>query len=499
MKSFPPVFRYSEGPAVSVPQGTSSPLLDTRAERTSTAIPAEVVWLYLAVGSLLVSGLFALMLVVGRMPVISGWITDPGFFRRCLVLHVNLSLLVWFSAFTAGLFALLPGMKGKATFAGGAAALGAVAMAVSAFIPGSEPVLSNYIPFIDHPIFVGGLILFLAGVAWFYLGGLLPRSIRADAQEKSLYVEARPLTLPAECVPGVLAAGVLFLVAVTTFFASWIATPTDLSPAIYYERIAWGGGHVLQVANVAAMVTVWLLLTAAVTGRRAVSPRISGTLFILLAAPHLAGPLLTWNGTATPVYLTGFTRLMQFGIFPVVTVFLAVTAFKVVAARFRFPRETGFRMDYRTTGVLLSIILTITGFILGAMIRGSTTMIPAHYHAATGAVTVAFMAMLYLMMEKRAPASGIELIRKYAPWQLVLYGFGQWLFALGFAVGGAFGLGRKEYGSEQVLYTTGEYIGAAIMGVGGLIAVAGGITFLVLAGKLLLWIRDGRSASNRSA
>ncbi len=499
MKSFPSVLRYSEGPAGSISQGTPSALPGTRGERASTAMPAEVLWLYLAVGSLLVSGLFALLLVVGRLPVISGWITDPGFFRRCLVIHVNLSLLVWFSAFTAGLFALLPGTKGGAVFAGGAAALGAAAMAASAFIPGSEPVLSNYIPFIDHPVFVGGLILFLVGVAGFYLGDLIPRSLRLGAQGNTPHVETRPLTLPTECVPGVLAAGVLFLVAVTTFFASWISTPTDLSPAIYYERIAWGGGHVLQVANVAAMVTVWLLLTAAVTGRRAVSPRISGTLFILLAAPHLAGPLLTWQGTATPVYLTGFTRLMQFGIFPVVTVFLAITAFKAGAARVRVPRNTGFRIDYRTTGVMLSIILTITGFILGAMIRGSTTMIPAHYHAATGAVTVAFMAMLYLVMEKRAPAPGIELIRKYASWQLLLYGFGQWLFALGFAVGGAFGLGRKEYGSEQVLYTTGEYIGAGIMGVGGLIAVAGGITFLVLAGKLLLWIRDGRSASDRSA
>ena len=56
-------------------------------------------WVLLAVGSLLMSGVLALLLVVARVPIFSSWVTDPAFFRRCLVVHVDLSLLVWVYAF----------------------------------------------------------------------------------------------------------------------------------------------------------------------------------------------------------------------------------------------------------------------------------------------------------------------------------------------------------------------------------------------------------------
>ncbi len=81
-----------------------------RPAREVSACPARA-WVFFAVGSLLVSGLFALLLVAGRVPPFSSWITDPDFFRRCLVVHVNLSLLVWFCAMTAVLYSLVPGPR----------------------------------------------------------------------------------------------------------------------------------------------------------------------------------------------------------------------------------------------------------------------------------------------------------------------------------------------------------------------------------------------------
>ncbi len=462
---------------------------DVRASRGPVAADRPVsgspaVWLWLAVGSLLVSGLFALLLVVGRIPVFSGFFVDPDFFRRCLAVHVNLSLLVWFSAFAAALFAMLPGVKPGFPLAAWVAIGGAGAMALSAFVPGSAPVLSNYIPFIDHPLFIGGLIAFFVGVATHYLGGMMRRAVPDTAADERAPRGEAAFQLPSECVPGVLTAAVLFLVALTTFLAAWAATPSDLNPAVYYELVAWGGGHVLQVANVAAMVAVWLLLGSSLTGRRMVSRRVAGGLFVLLAAPHLAGPLLTLQGTATPIYNIGFTRLMQFGIFPVATVFIVICSVGLFRGWRQRAGSTRFWTDFRTVALLLSLVMTVTGFILGALIRGSTTMIPAHYHASTGAVTVAFMAAMFLVAEWRASPAGAALLRRFAPWQLLLFGGGQLLFALGFAVGGAHGLGRKEYGAEQHLYSAGEYVGVAMMGLGGLIAVAGGILFFILLGAL---------------
>jgi len=57
----------------------------------------------LAIGSLLLAGCLSLMLMVGRMPVFSAWIADPLFFKRCLVLHVDLALVVWFFSFAVAL------------------------------------------------------------------------------------------------------------------------------------------------------------------------------------------------------------------------------------------------------------------------------------------------------------------------------------------------------------------------------------------------------------
>ena len=54
-------------------------------------------------------------------------------------------------------------------------------------------------------------------------------------------------------------------------------------------------------------------------------------------------------------------------------------------------------------------------------------------------------------------------------------------------LGGMHGLSRKAYGTEQHIRSAGELMGLGVMGAGGLIAVAGGLLFL------LLMVRAGQS------
>ena len=61
-----------------------------------------------------------------------------------------------------------------------------------------------------------------------------------------------------------------------------------------------------------------------------------------------------------------------------------------------------------------------------------------------------------------------------------MFGVGQTVFVLGFAIGGVYGLGRKTYAAEQHVRSIGEVTGLIVMGVGGLVAVAGGLWFLFL-------------------
>lgn len=452
-------------------------------------------WLMLAVGSLILSGLFAIMLVIGRLPPFTNWISDPGFFRRCLVAHVNLSLLIWLGSFMTALFARSHGRRlpsiGSLCFA--AACVGVVAMATAVFLPNSQPVLSNYIPFIDNRIFGLGIALFITGVIGYFLTGLLVFGRQNPEACKGVLDWGA-----AEAIAGIRTAGLAYVLAGVTFIATLAAVDPTVSTEGYYELLAWGGGHVLQVANVAAMMTLWLLCARAITGRAVFSARTAWILFALLLAPHLSAPLLTLGGTADGLYLRGFTRLMQFGIFPVVLVVTAWIIIAVIRAGKRRGLAPGFSTDPRFIALTLSILMTLTGFVLGALIRGSTTMIPAHYHASIGAVTVMFMAGAYFLAMERHDGTQVGLRLRWKRWlplQLGMFGGGQLVFALGFAIGGTHGLGRKEYGAEQVLYSIGEYIGIGMMGLGGLVAAVGGITFLVLFTRIFFSGRSGPAQS----
>jgi cytochrome c oxidase subunit I len=111
-------------------------------------------------------------------------------------------------------------------------------------------------------------------------------------------------------------------------------------------------------------------------------------------------------------------------------------------------------------------------------------LVPAHYHASLGAVTVAFMAAAYFvcaLARRDTRAAGLRAsVWRAAKWQLALFGVGQTVFALGFALGGVYGLGRKAYAAEQHVRSAGELTGLLVMGLGGLVAVAGGLWFLFL-------------------
>src|SRR5262249_44487172 len=141
----------------------------------------------------------------------------------------------------------------------------------------------------------------------------------------------------------------------------------------------------------------------------------------------------------------GFTQLMRFGILPVLGTFLFLGTRAVVHARkWNDPRALAF---------LVSATLTVVGAILGALIRGSNTMIPAHYHASIGAVPAAFMGISYPMLRGLGVPIATVRLQRVAAIQPVVYGVGQAIFALGFALAGSHGMARKAYGHEQLVRT----------------------------------------------
>jgi hypothetical protein len=431
-------------------------------------------WLALALGVLVFAGIFSLVVVIGRMPPFDRLVTDPLFFKRGLVVHVNLALVAWFYSFVAALLFLLPGGPRVGWIARHSALLGAVGvfmMLLAAALPGTEPVLSNYIPMIDHWLFGCGQLTFGAAV----IASFLDRRLLPGKDRRAPFFE-----IPGSAQSGLRATALALLLAAATFAVSRANLPAGVSPHVHYELLVWGGGHVLQVACSLAMISVWLILLTSALGKSPVSRRAATALFAAMLVPWLISPLLAIQGTWTSSYRVGFTNLMQWTIFPVVSIFLILCATAVI----RTWREGGTTRvsvaDPRISGFLVSAGLTALGFGLGAAIRDSNTMVPAHYHAAIGGVTVAFMTVTYLMLGAFGLAIPTPRLRRAAAWQPLVYGVGQMVFAAGFALAGAYGMARKSYGAEQAQRGLAESIGLGVMGFGGLVAVIGGLLFLVV-------------------
>ena len=415
-------------------------------------------WFALALAALALSGVLALVLVIARLPG-SALIHDVDLARRSLVVHVDLATDVWFFAYLAGLLYLLAPGPRAARWLPAIAALGVTAFVFSVAVRGAHPVLSNYVPVLDDGLFLSGLTIFAVALT----AAILVGSWRARVDAGGL--------VPPEAATGVRVAALTFLVAIATFSTAYATR----DPATRdFERLFWGGGHILQTSAAIAMLATWLILLRRVTGRPAMRPRTAAILFVAMLVPTLAGPALSLDRSPSPL----FTSMMQFGIAPEVVVVIAAG----VVSLWRAERRCTWTPAL--TGLVVAVVMTLIGFALGARISANTTLVPAHYHLDIGAVTVSFMALTLTLL----PDLGARHERPHlAALQPVIYGAGQTLFATGLAIAGAWGhAGRKLYGPEQHLSSSGR-LGFLLAGVGGGVALIGGGLFFVLIGKA--WLR----------
>jgi heme/copper-type cytochrome/quinol oxidase subunit 1 len=134
------------------------------------------------------------------------------------------------------------------------------------------------------------------------------------------------------------------------------------------------------------------------------------------------------------------------------------------------------------TALVSSVLLFGSGGLIGVFINGENVMIPAHYHGSIVGVTMAFMGLVYLLL----PQLGYRPPRpRLATLQPVIYAAGQLMHILGLVWSGGYGVKRKVAGADQVLGSTAEMLGMGLMGLGGLVAIAGGLLFvIVVAGSL---------------
>ena len=125
----------------------------------------SVSWLWLCVLALFGAGIFSLLLVLSRTPYVQDIFPWVDFFHTALVVHVDLSVLVWSLAFAGVLWSLnsKPRFMGVAWVAFGLAAAGTLIIALSPFTGAGNALMCNYIPVLRDPVFFAGLLTFAVG------------------------------------------------------------------------------------------------------------------------------------------------------------------------------------------------------------------------------------------------------------------------------------------------------------------------------------------------
>ena len=455
----------------------------------SISIPTDqrrqqvIAWLWLAVSTLLIAGIFAVLLVLSRMPFISELLPFEGFFHTALVIHVNLSSLVWILAVASALWTLnsrpIAPILGKMVFI--TVVSGVLIMTLSPLSGNVTAVMSNYIPVLDDRIFLAGLLLFALGMC---LQVLLSMSI--------MFRVGQIISGEAVIRFGLNCAAIGVCLALLAFSWSYLSVPTQLAREIYYEVLFWGGGHILQFTYTLLMMVAWLWLCSLAKLDLPLSPRVA--LFLLavgLLSIFLTPLIYIAYPVIDPIHRQMFTQLMSFGgslaVFP-----LGVA---VMFALFN-SRANSVRESIAWNALLTSLLLFAVGGFMGFFIDGNNVKIPAHYHGCIVGVTLSLMGLFYHLLD----LLGFEKINaKWAILQLRIYALGQFLHIMGLLWSGGYGVERKVAGAEQWLNTAERIAGMGLMGMGGLLSAVGGMLFIILIMKTLIFKSMGTEVADSAS
>jgi cytochrome c oxidase subunit 1 len=363
--------------------------------------------------------------------------------------------------------------------------------------PNSSVMFSAYVPLKAHPLFYLSYILFAVGalitVITFFINIVV-------AKREGRFSGSLPLVVFGLMTAAILAVYTLLEGAaaiVPAFFWS-LGILKNYDPGIY-RNFFWGFGHPAQQVNLAAMVAIWYALAQMTTGIRPVNEKFSRLAFILYlffinlgSAHHLLvdpGLSFAWKAvnTSYAMYLAVLGSMMHAFSIPA-AIEIAQRAKGHNKGLFGWLRnapwgEPGF------AALIMSMIIFgwiggVTGVTIGTeqinMLAHNTMRLPGHFHATVvGGTTTAFMGFTYyvipLIFRKELK------LKSWAKLQPYVFGFGTILVSLGMITSGLQGVARRHWDITFTGVIPGTVnITLAIMGIGALIAVTGGIMYITI-------------------
>ncbi len=422
-------------------------------------------WLWLGVAALAFAGLYALIPVIARTPQLKALGMTQELFDVALVVHVDLSVLIWFFAMLGmGISLVMERHEARWPYWGKAAfAMTALATALITCSPLDthwEVVKSNYIPVLHNGLFLLSLGILFTGLLLLVIPIIAAHLL--TSRLRALQVTDW----------GWLTAALILLLALAGYYLSAQDLPPGLLPAEHYEALFWAGGHIMQFSFVAIVMTAWLVLLEAIGAR---DPSRRWALLAYLLA--LIGAVASFAGFVLHPIDTGAFTLYETRIMIELGGLGASLMALLVIGRLVGGRDRTSVRNACVPALVMSLILFFAGGGLGLMIAGQNVTIPAHYHGIIVGITLALMGVAYSVMPKFGylPVATTRL----AFYQPIVYGMGQLMHIGGLAYCGGYGILRKTAGGFGSL-TPDVKIALGVFGMGGLLAIIGGILFVVV-------------------
>jgi cytochrome c oxidase subunit 1 len=468
-----------------------------------------------AVVALLVGGILALLVVLTRWQAVH--LIDAENFYMVLTAHGLDMLAFWIIFFEIAILyfcssTLLRSRLATPNLGWVAFALmlgGAIINNVAVFKGDSTVMFTSYVPLPANPMFYLGLILFAVGAligCFIFLGTLVVAKAEKTYEGSIPLVTFGALTA---CIIAIftIASGAIILI--PTFL--WSVGYIHYIDPLMYRLVWWGFGHSSQQINVSAHVAVWYAIAAIVFGAKPMSERVSRvafTLYILFLQLASAHHLLSDPGVSTEWKVFNTSYAMYLAVLASMIHGLTVPGAIEVAQREKGFTKGLFEWIRKApwgnpvfSGMFISLLGFgflggISGVMMGTeqlnMLIHNTIYVPGHFHATVVVgTTLAFMSITYFLIPTLFNREMI--LPGLAKWQPYLFGGGMGVFCLAMMGAGTLGVPRRHWditfaGAALPYEFPGTaWLMLAIVGISGLVAIVGGIAYiLITVGSLLI-------------
>jgi cytochrome c oxidase subunit 1 len=447
-------------------------------------------------------------------------------FYRFLTLH-GLNMLIFFIIFfeMAVLYFAGPVLLGSRLpaartgwLAFGLMVLGMLMVNAMVLLGKADVLFTSYPPLQAHPLYYLGIILFAVGAL--IVTALFFATLVVAKRERT-YQGSIPLV-----TFGALTAAIIAVITLLHGAAIYIPTLLwsmglmGMDPQVY-RMVWWGLGHSSQQINVAAHVSLWYLLASLTVGGVVVNEKVSRMAFVLyvlfismasahhlLVDPGMGPAWKVWN-TSYAMYLAVLASMVH-GFTVPAGIEMGQRLRGYTRGAFEWLRKAPWG-DPGFSGMVLSVVIFgflggITGVTIGTeqinIIAHNTLRVPGHFHTTVvGGTALAFMAVTYyvlpLIFRKRVAFWGLARVQPY------VFAIGIVILAMSMIFQGIFGVPRRHWDISfanapfQVEYHPVVQLFQATMGIGGLLAIAGGLAWILIAVVSVFFGRPFRLADSQ--